>query len=338
MYRSKLVVGTLFLLLVPFLEADVISLNNGDRFTGQVKSLGGGKLVVATDYAGEISVDWSVVESFSVTEDLQVGLESGDVVTGKIELTGADQLQVTTETKSLALNRGQIIEFGPIPQPEDYGLLDNWHGGVNLGMTLSKGNTDISNLSLASNPLRETSRDRISLFFSTLRSAKDGKTTGNLRKLSGQYDRFLTDNFLVFGEGIYDKDEKADLDYRLREGGGLGYRFKQGDHSDIFLRGGVSALQEKYGGLDRENLWLGNVGMELRSSRLAPFALTASTTYSPFLTGDSRYLLEGILGIRLPLLGGLNFGLDFVDAYDSFPPAGVKKNDLRILSTLGWTF
>ena len=338
MYTNRLAIGTLFLFLVPFLEADVVSLNNGDRFTGQVKSLGGGKLVVATDYAGEISVDWSVVETFSVTEDLQVGLESGDVVTGKIELTGADQLQVTTGTETLALNRGQITEFGPIPQPEDYGLLDNWHGGLNLGMTLSKGNTDISNLSLAADPSRETSRDRIALFFSTLRSAEDGETTGNLYKLSGRYARFLTDNFFVFGEGIYDKDEKADLDYRLREGGGAGYRFKQGDHSDISLRGGISALQEKYGGLDRENSGLGNVGMELRSSWLAPSALTAATTYSPFLSGDSRYLLEGILGIRLPLLGGLNFGLDFVDSYNSSPPEGVKKNDLRILSTVGWVF
>ena len=124
----------------------------------------------------------------------------------------------------------------------------------------------------------------------------------------------------------------------MREGGGAGYRFKQGDHSDISLRGGISALQEKYGGLDRENSGLGNVGMELRSSWLAPFALTAATTYSPFLSGDSRYLLEGILGIRLPLLGGLNFGLDFVDSYNSSPPEGVKKNDLRILSTVGWVF
>ena len=338
MHRNHIAVATLFFFLVPFLEADVISLNNGDRFTGQVKSLDGGKLVVATDYAGEISVDWSVVESFSVSEDLQVGLESGDVVTGQIELAGTDQLQVTTGTETLVFNRGQIIEFGPIPQPQDYGLLDNWHGGLNLAMSLSKGNTDISNLSFSADPTRETSRDRIALFFSTLRSAEDGETTGNVYKLSGRYDRFLTDNFVVYGKGILDKDEKANLDYRFREGGGLGYRFKKGDHTDLSLRGGVSALQERFAGLDRTNSGLGDFGMEFRSTWLSPVALTAMTTYSPFLSGDSRYLLESILGIRLPLFGSLNFGLDFVDTYDSSPPEGTKKNDLRILSTLGWAF
>ena len=62
------------------------------------------------------------------------------------------------------------------------------------------------------------------------------------------------------------------------------------------------------------------------------------TTYSPFLSGDSRYLLEGIIGIRLPLFGSLTFGLDLVDNYDSSPPERTKKNDLLILSTLGWAF
>ncbi len=338
MYGNRLAIATLFLFLVPYLEADVISLSNGDRFTGTVKSLGGGKLVVATDYAGDISVDWSVVASFTPTENLQVGLESGDVVTGKIELTGADQLEVATETETLALTRAQILEFGPIPKPEDYGLLDNWHGGLNLGMSLSRGNTDVSNLSFSADPSRATSTDRISLFFSTLRSAEDGTTTGNLYKLSGRYDRFFTEHFFAYGNGVYDKDEKAALDYRFREGGGIGYRFKKADHTDVSVRSGVSALQEKFAGLDRTTAGLGNFGVDLTSAWLAPFALTASTVYSPFLSGDSRYLLEGILGIRLPLFGNLNFGLDFVDNYDSSPPGGTKNNDLRILSTLGWTF
>ena len=338
MYRNHLVAGALLLFLAPFLEADIISLNNGDRLTGQVKSLAGDKLVVNTAYAGEISLDWSVVESFSSTENLQVALESGELVTGTVELTDSDGLQVTTQTETLAFNRGHIIEFGPIPQPEAYGLLDNWHGGLNLGMSLSKGNTDVSNLSFAADPSRETSRDRISLFFSTVQSKEDGDTTGNLYKLNGRYDRFLSDSLFAYGEGIFDKDEKADLDYRFREGGGLGYRFKQGDHSDVSVRGGFSALQEKFGSLDRANSGLGNVGVELRSSRLAPIALTAVTTYSPFLSGDGRYLVEGLVGIRLPLFGSLSFGLDFVDNYDSSPPPGTKQNDLRILSTLGWAF
>ena len=75
---------------------------------------------------------WS--RAFHSPRILQVGLESGDTVSGKIELTGGPiSCRSPPETETLALNRGQIIEFGPIPQPEDYGLLDNWHGGLNLG-------------------------------------------------------------------------------------------------------------------------------------------------------------------------------------------------------------
>ena len=338
MYGNRLVACLFLTFLTPLLEADIVSLNNGDRVTGQVKSLAGGKLVVDTAYAGKIALDWSVVESFSSDRNLQVELEGGELVTGTVELEASEGLRVTTPAETMAFNRGQVIGFGPEPQPEDYGLLENWHGGLNLGMSVSRGNTDVSNLSFAADPSRETSRDRIAFFLSTLRSAQDGETTGSLYKLSGRYDRFLSEDLFLYGIGLFDKDEKADLDYRFREGGGLGYRFRKGDHTDVSLRGGISTLQEQFAGLGQTSSGVGNASMELRSSWLAPLALTAVTTYSPFLSREGRYLLEGLLGIRLPLFGNLNFGLDFVDSYDSSPPQDASKNDLRILSTVGWSF
>jgi hypothetical protein len=43
-------------------STDVIVMKNGDRMTGQVKSLDGGVLSVSLDYvSGTISVDWSKV-------------------------------------------------------------------------------------------------------------------------------------------------------------------------------------------------------------------------------------------------------------------------------------
>jgi hypothetical protein len=41
--------------------ADTVWLKNGDRLTGKVKVLDGGKLMLETDYGGSIPLDWSKV-------------------------------------------------------------------------------------------------------------------------------------------------------------------------------------------------------------------------------------------------------------------------------------
>ena len=64
-----LFLSTLLLICLPALEsgrlkAESIHLNNGDRLTGTVVELTDGKLQVATPYAGNIEIDWSVIQSF----------------------------------------------------------------------------------------------------------------------------------------------------------------------------------------------------------------------------------------------------------------------------------
>ena len=257
--RKALLAGGLAFFFAPSLEADVVSLKNGDRFTGQVKSLAGDKLVLGTEYAGDISIDWSVISSFSSAEKVQVDLASGELVTGEIELTEEDRFQVITEKETLALNRADVKEFGPIPQPENYRFIDNWHGGINFGLSVAKGNTDLSSLAISADPSRETSNDRISIFFSRVRSRDEGLPKADLYKVSGRYDRFLTENMFLYGAGAYDRDLESDLDYRLREGGGAGYRFKMADHTVLSALGGFSVAQEKFTLLDRSTEWLARI-------------------------------------------------------------------------------
>ena len=43
--------------------ADVLTLNNGDRISGTVDSVTGGRLLMKTDYAGDLSVDLAAIAS-----------------------------------------------------------------------------------------------------------------------------------------------------------------------------------------------------------------------------------------------------------------------------------
>jgi putative salt-induced outer membrane protein YdiY len=299
--------------------------------------LDGGKLILATDYAGDIPIDWAVVSSFSASEGLEIGTKAGEILRGKITLKSETEFEIQTEQETLNFQRSQITAFGPIPEPEKTGILDNWSGGFNFGYTLSRGNTDLTNLSFALDPVRETSKDRITTHFSSLHSTEDGNTNGNLWKLKGRYDRFFTENLFVYGHGSWDKDGQADLDYRFKQGGGLGYRLRVADHTDFSVGGGASALQERFTGEGRANEGTADLGFNLTSTILDPMVLTIKTGYSPFFTTSGQHL-DFSVGVRIPLFAKLNIGFDLIDHYNTSPAEGKQKNDIRILSTIGWAF
>jgi hypothetical protein len=65
---------------------DVIIMNNGDHFTGEVKRLQTGLLYVQTDYvSGNIGPDWNHVQSVQSTATYRIVLNDGKRLEGKIE-------------------------------------------------------------------------------------------------------------------------------------------------------------------------------------------------------------------------------------------------------------
>ena len=59
--RQLASLAVLFCLLLPVkLLADQVSLKNGDRLTGTIVKSDGKTLVLHTDYAGDVNLNWSV--------------------------------------------------------------------------------------------------------------------------------------------------------------------------------------------------------------------------------------------------------------------------------------
>src|SRR5208282_4549691 len=65
---------------------DVVIMNNGDHFTGEVKGLQNGLLYVETDYvSGKIGLDWNQVQSVESTASYRIILNNGRRLEGNIE-------------------------------------------------------------------------------------------------------------------------------------------------------------------------------------------------------------------------------------------------------------
>src|SRR5580704_17502958 len=71
---------------------DVVVMNNGDHFIGEVKRLKNGLLMVETDYVtGPIALDWNQVESVQSTSTFQIVLNNEKRLVGTFEKVSGDK-------------------------------------------------------------------------------------------------------------------------------------------------------------------------------------------------------------------------------------------------------
>src|ERR1700730_18514064 len=65
-------------------QADQVSLKNGDRLSGSIVSSDGKTLLIKTEFAGEVSVQWDAITAIESSEKLNLTLKDGKRLSGNI--------------------------------------------------------------------------------------------------------------------------------------------------------------------------------------------------------------------------------------------------------------
>ncbi len=93
--------GLLWLFLTAAALADEVFLKNGNHLSGTIISMGEGKLILETDFAGRLTIGWASVERLSTDAPLTVVLdEQGTTLKGTPRPSAAPN--------QLVLNGGSI--------------------------------------------------------------------------------------------------------------------------------------------------------------------------------------------------------------------------------------
>jgi len=115
--------------------ADQVSLKNGDRLTGAVVRSDGKTLALHTDYAGDVTISFNVIQSIESNAPLHLQFQGGRNAVGTVT-TSDGNLRVASKT-------GETVE-GPISgvtsvrneaeqsayeKSQHPGLLEQWKGG-----------------------------------------------------------------------------------------------------------------------------------------------------------------------------------------------------------------
>lgn len=168
MLRSRVILPLFLGLSCASLFADQIVLNNGDRLTGAIEKSDGNVLVIKTEFAGEVTVQWSAIQEIKSDQTLHVGLKSGQTVVGS-GATSDGQLEVSTKTAgNVETTKESVVAIRNVAEQIAYDQAQaprtaRRNGGVNIGFGLTRGNSETKNLALAFNRTRKGLHDRLSL-------------------------------------------------------------------------------------------------------------------------------------------------------------------------------
>jgi putative salt-induced outer membrane protein len=228
-------------------RADHVVLTNHDSLTGTVAAVSKTDVTLDTDLAGRVTIKWSAVAGITATAPVRATLPTGQTVEGVLVVS--DGRFVVRQTNDAAvpidLDTLRRIELATSPAGEP-----TWHGALNAGVDVSRGNAETATVSTYGTVTRLGQADRLGLFgtylFSAVGSGATATTTARALRGGVRYDHDMSGRLYGFGFGDAENDPLQLLDLRTVVGAGAGAHLVKTDDAQFNLFGGVSYARDAY--------------------------------------------------------------------------------------------
>lgn len=154
---------------------------------------------------------------------------------------------------------------------------------------------------------------------------------------------FVQDNIL-FSQRSYGMlradalhDAIANLQYRLTLSPGYGYYLVQKEETKLSFEVGPSVIIQKQGGLLENYLGL-RLGERWDQKLSDRATLWQTAELLPKVSDFNQYLFNFEIGVQTDITPKLSLRAFIQDGFNSQPAAGRKKNDVRLVTGLGYKF
>lgn len=319
-------------------KTDVVVLINGDRVTGEVKSLEFGTLEYSTDSMGTVEIDWEDVVSVTSNQTLEVETSGGTKYYGNLmEPPGVSTVSVGRGENVEDLAKNNVVRITPIET--DPRFIDRLEGNVKFGFNTDKGSSVTqSNLNAS---VRYRAREYlVGLTVSSTITDQPSEDTTERHSTKLNYQRFRGNRWFTdwFAEGS--KNEEQGINSRFLLGGGLGRYWVQTNENQLSLLGGLVVTQETFIGDPETPTFLeGKVALNYLHRSVSPDSdVILKAEYYPLLEDLNQYRLESDLTFRREFIEDLFFDLSVYYSFLSDPPPGANSDDYGVTTSLGYKF
>jgi putative salt-induced outer membrane protein len=256
---------------------------------------------------------------------------------------------VTGRTRALAIAlvvlagspaRAQEPPAATCPCPPKPAEPPVWTGSAGFGLSLNRGNTDTTNVSLSAAATRDPkTRDVWKFQALYLRGDTSGTATADRLSASARYERSLNKRVFVFGDLAYLRDRFKSIDYLVAPSGGIGYRLVSNERVEFAADTGLGMKWEKNPGLDVRTSAVFTAGdkFEYKLSPTAKITQSFAGLWDVDEWGDALHTFA--CGVAASMTTRSQLKLEVLDTYATRPPSpDIKHNDVALLAALVYKF
>jgi hypothetical protein len=318
-------------------KTDVVTLQNGDYITGEIKELDRGLLRYSTDDMSTIYIEWDQIARVTSRNYFEVELESGRKYFGTLDPPAEDGKVVVSLVVPDTLELLEVVAITRIKAT----FWSRLSGFVDLGFSYAKANRNAQ--FTASGEVKYRGRKWAGSLSGESYYQSQETTEGTSRNSLGfTVQRFLGNKWAAGVNTGAEQNQELQLDGRYSVGAGVWRGAIQSNRLVLLFAGGVRASSEKFaGGSPTLNVEL-TLGSDLSVFKYHNPKMDITSTLQVFgsLTDLGRIRLDFEVRGKYELFSDFFLGLRFFDKFDSRPGTveGGSSNDFGTTLSIGYSF
>ena len=327
-------------------KSDVVVMNNGDRFTCEIKKLERGVLYASFDYVdGTMSIQWSKVARIESTQLFIVNTLDGSIYEGTIHSSQAEgeqpvKLEVLEPTQNLAsTSRRDVVEISQSAQS----FWKRISGNIDSGLIYTRGNdTTQYNVGAGLRLRHELWQGELDIVSTLSKSAELSAATRNQARLGAR--RYIGGRRRWFYSGASEFLQSSQQGISLQStlGGGIGKLLKDTNNARFSLTGGLAYQSTRYdlrtSRLSPPNALAGMVSMDLHLFHFKKTTFDLSASALPVLTEPGRIRTYVNSAYSVQIISNLWIKFSFYGNWDNRPPIYLSGSDYGASSGVSWSF
>ena len=316
-------------------KTDIITLYNGDRITGEFKSLYGGIVKLDTEALGVAKIEWKHIARFESNYHYDIRLSDGTryfANIGETAITG--QLKALVDDGEHNIEMLEVVEVRPIEKS----FIDRIDVYLSAGYSYTKASS-VGQTSFNTQVSYEDENTLNELTGRTTITNTDEETTSSTKwDLSRNVWTDRSRSFRTF-YGRFESNDELALDSRYTGGAGLGQYFI--DTQKIRWMGslGIQVLTEQSTGGERQESVEGFLSTSFAAWRFDTPELDVDLKFNlyPSLSESNRLRGDTDIRIRWELIEDLYWDITAFATYDN--KAGTDHEvDYGVTTGIGWKY
>lgn len=322
---------------------DAIHFKSGDRVSSiQLSSLRDGTVSFAAFATTEIQAKLAAVSDLVTKDTYEVRLDDGSTLvaafrrnndpktlgletkSGRQDVPHARVLGIETKeyaaAKRLEMKEASKVKLGKV-----------WSGFVDARYSESSGNTELRNVEVNAETVRETAVDRFRLNLFANNASNAGVKSAQRSAGDARFDVFLPNDLFYFMQGRLESDKLQQIDLRTTIGVGLGKTWKGPDGFRLSAGLGYSFTKENFTTNTSNSEGAALVTVDLDKKLAENLTLEHRFIGYP-RSGSTRFNAQ--TNFKSALGDNLSFIVGFLNKYDSDPLPGVEKSDFTLTTGL----